>query len=219
MGTLGVAVRNLMTLLIVRISSKTAKGVSVNMRRPVWLTAAAIVLSAALLVTGCGSAQQPAPEPPPSQNEPQPSPPTPPTDNPTQPTSPETPPETPGGGEPEVPDLPGDKDALKNALKAETPITYTVVIADAPRDMDKTAYLDQMLAEQGYPGKNEILLVIFPADNYNIRFAMGALVFDRKISLQQMLEMVQNQYLARSRRGDPAGGLADLINAINEKAK
>lgn len=218
MGTLGVAVRNLMTLLIVRISSKTVKGVSLNMRRPVWLTAAAIVLSAALLVSGCGSAQQPAPDPPPTQTEPQPSPPPPPTDNPNPPTA-ETPPETPGGNEPEVPDLPGDKEALRTALKAETPITYTIVIADAPREMDKTAYLDQMLAEQGYPGKNEILLVIFPADNYNTRFAMGALVFDRKISLQQMLEMVQNQYLARSRRGDPAGGLADLINAINEKVK
>ncbi len=218
MGTLGVAVRNLMTLLIVRISSKTVKGVSLNMRRPVWLTAAAIVLSAALLVSGCGSAQQPAPEPPPTQTEPQPSPPPPPTDNPNPPTA-ETPPETPGGSEPEVPDLPGDKEALRTALKAETPITYTIVIADAPREMDKTAYLDQMLAEQGYPGKNEILLVIFPADNYNIRFAMGALVFDRKISLQQMLEMVQNQYLARSRRGDPAGGLADLIDAINQKVK
>lgn len=219
MGTLGIAVRNLMTLLIVRISSKTAKGVSVNMRRPVWLIAAVMILSTALLATGCGSAQQPAPEPPPTQTEPQPSPPAPPTDNPTPPSTPETPPATPGGSEPEVPDLPGDKEALRSALKAETPITYTIVIADAPREMDKTAYLDQMLAEQGYPGKNEILLVLFPADNYNIRFAMGALVFDRKISLQQMLEMVQSQYLTRSRRGDPAGGLADLINAINEKVK
>ncbi|MBY6278322.1 hypothetical protein, partial [Symbiobacterium thermophilum] len=111
-------------------------------------------------------------------------------------------------------------EALREALRVQSPITYTIVLAhDAPREMDKTAYLDQMLAEQGYPGKNEILLVLFPADNYNIRFAMGSLVFDRRITLQQMLELVQSQYLTRSRQGDPAGGLAALINAINERAK
>ena len=177
------------------------------------------LLIAALLVSGCGSAENPPPSPPP-QSEPQPTPGPPPSEDPTTPSSPDEPPEESTEPDPEVPDLPGDLEALKEALRVESPITYTIIIArDAPREMDKTDYLDQMLAEQGYPGKNEILLVLFPADNYNIRFAMGALVFDRKISLQQMLEMVQNQYLPRSRQGDPAGGLAALINAINERAK
>ena len=188
------------------------------MRRP-WLRAAALILSTALILSGCGSADNPPPSPPP-QTEPQPTP------NPTPPETPETPsqpadaPEDPAEPEPDVPALPGDTEALKEALRVQSPITYTIVLAhDAPREMDKTAYLDQMLAEQGYPGKNEILLVLFPADNYNIRFAMGSLVFDRRITLQQMLELVQSQYLTRSRQGDPAGGLAALINAINERAK
>ena len=189
------------------------------MRRPLWLPAVVIILGTALLVGGCLSAEQPAPEPPPTQTEPQPSPAPSPADEPNPPQTPENPSGENGESKTQVPDLPGDKDALRTALEAESPITYTIIIADAPREMDKTAYLDQMLAEQGYPRKNEILLVIFPADNHNIRFAMGALVFDRKISLQQMLEMVQNEYLPRSRRGDPAGGLAALINAINEKVQ
>mgnify|MGYP001317448339 CR=1 FL=1 len=188
------------------------------MRRP-WLIAAALVLGTALILGGCGSAGNPAPSPPP-QTEPQPAP------NPTPPEEPNTPsppadaPEEPAQAGPDAPDLPGDMEALKAALQIPSPITYTIIVAhDAPREMDKTAYLDQLLAEQGYPGKNEILLVLFPADNYNIRFAMGSLVFDRRITLQQMLELVQSQYLTRSRQGDPAGGLAALINAINERAK
>lgn len=189
------------------------------MRRPLWLRAAALILSAALLVAGCGAADKPPPSPPP-QSKPQPTPaPTPPGE-PTRPTDPVDPPEDPAQPDPAVPDLPGDIEALKEALRAQSPVTYTIVIAhDAPREMDKTAYLDQMLEAQGYPGNNEILLVLFPADNYNIRFAMGVLVFDRRITLQQMLELVQNQYLPLSRQGDPAGGLAALINAINAQVK
>jgi len=188
------------------------------MRRPLWLPAAAIILSFSLLVGGCGSTDQPTPDPP-AQSYPQPSPAPPPVETP--PNNPSAdPPEEPAEPGPEVPDLPGDTASLKEALKAETPVTYTIIVADdAPREMDKTLYLDQMLTERGYPKKNEILLVIFPQDNHNIRFALGALVFDRKISLESMLEMVQNQYLTRSRRGDPAGGLAALITAINEKVK
>jgi len=189
------------------------------MRRHLWLRAAALILATALLMSGCGTAQNPQPTPPP-QTEPQPAPAPTPSEEPKTPTSPADPPEAPAEPDPEVFDIPGDTEALKEALRVKSPVTYTIVIAhDAPREMDKTEYLDQMLAEQGYPGKNEILLVLFPADNYNIRFAMGALVFDRKITLQQMLELVQNQYLPRSRQGDPAGGLAALVSAINEQVK
>lgn len=215
-AVIGWSDRNLTANSAVKLTSKGAKGVSHDMRRRAWVRAAALALSAALILAGCGSGATPEPTPP-QQSEPQPTPKTP--QEPDTP-SPSDAPEKPEEPDLQIPELPGDMEALREALRAPSPITYTIVIAhDAPREMDKTAYLDQMLAEKGYPGKNEILLVLFPADNYNIRFAMGALVFDRKITLPQMLELVQTQYLTRSRQGDPAGGLAALINAINQQAR
>lgn len=188
-------------------------------RRLLWPLATALILSLALLAGGCGLGKPPETDPPPTTVEPTPTPTPEPGENPQGNEPGDTPTQPGNQPEPEVPSLPGDMPALREALKAETPVTYTIVVANAPREVDKTAYLDQILEERGYPGRNEVLLVIFPEDNYNIRFAMGALLFDQKISLQQMLDMVQNQYLTRARQGDPAGGLAALVDAINAKAK
>lgn len=104
-------------------------------------------------------------------------------------------------------------------MEAKSPITYSIVVANVPKGTDINRYLDQMLDDRGYPAMDEVLLVIFPNDNYNIRFAMGGMLFDKKISLQAMLEMVQNQYLTKARNGDPSRGLADLIIAINQQVE
>lgn len=123
-----------------------------------------------------------------------------------------------GAGEPsqEVPELPGNMADLRAAFGEPTPVTYTVVLAKAPRGTDMTKYLDRELDKRGYPASSEIVLVIFPENNHDVRFAMGALLFEKKISLQSMLETVRNQYLDKARSGDPAGGLADLIRTVNQ---
>lgn len=188
-------------------------------RQFLWRGATAMIFGFALLIGGCRSAGEP-PTDPPVQTVSTPGPELAPSPDPDPHLNqPKDPPAEPDGPEITVPDLPGDMASLRESLAAETSVGYTIVVADAPREVDKTVYLDQMLEERGYPGKNEVLLVIFPADNYNIRFAMGVWVFDRKISLQSMLKMVQEEYLTRSRQGDPAGGLAALINAINAQVK
>lgn len=121
--------------------------------------------------------------------------------------------------DPALPEIAGGMAALQAAYAEPSPLTYRIAIADAPQGADKTAYLDEMLGDKGYPGKNEVLLLVFPEDNYDIRFAMGALLFEKKVSVQSMLDMVRNQYLTKARQGDPAGGLADLIRAVNKQVK
>lgn len=118
-----------------------------------------------------------------------------------------------------APKLPGDMESLRTALAEPTPVTYSISVVHLPEGMEKDDYLDQLLEARGYPGSNEILLMIFPSDNYNIRFVLGSMLFEKKISLESMLRMVQTQYLPKSRAGDPAGGLADLIRAVNEQVR
>lgn len=119
-----------------------------------------------------------------------------------------------------LPELAGDMPGLQGALMEPSPLTYKIAVAEAPKGADKTAYLDQMLAAQkGYPGKNEILLLIFPQDNNDIRFAMGAFLFEKKVSVESMLQMVRSHYFPKARVGDPAGGLADLVRAVNQAVK
>lgn len=215
-----------------------------NRTRLTWAIALALALS--LLVAGCGSqTPPPADRPVPSQNQVPPGdepgktdpvtdPATEPATNPaTEPaTDPDTEPATDPAAEPatnpapqnesptaQAPKLPGDMESLQAALAEPTPVTYSISVVHLPEGMNKDDYLDQMLEAKGYPGSNEILLMVFPGDNYNIRFVLGSMLFEKKISLESMLRMVQSQYLGKSRAGDPAGGLADLIRAVNQQLR
>lgn len=176
------------------------------------------ILLTLMLLAGCGNAN-PATD----------------AKSPTVPKSEQAAPSAPGGGSSAstgqgggkssesapvaAPTLPGDVAALKAALGEQTPLHYKIVVADTPGGSDKTAYLDLMLGDKGYPGNNELLLVIFPNDNHDIRFAMGAFLFEKKVSVESMLAMVRSHYLPRASTGDPSGGLADLIRAINQQVK
>lgn len=116
--------------------------------------------------------------------------------------------------------MPGDMAALRAALGEGTALNYRIIVTDAPKGVDKTQYLDEMLAAKGwYPGKNELLLLVFPKDNFDIRFAMGALLFEKKVSVQAMLDLVRDNYFPKARTGDPATGLADLVRAVNQQVK
>ncbi|MFZ5815639.1 MAG: hypothetical protein ACOY93_10115 [Bacillota bacterium] len=177
------------------------------------LRAAALLVGLAMLITGCSSSRSTqAVEPVVTRETP--------TIAPAEKPSHSTPAAGSTAEEAsELPQLPGDMAALKAALAEASPITYRIEVANVPRGVDKTAHLDAMLGSQGYPGKNEVLLLIFPADNHDIRFAMGALLFEKKISVESMLGMVRQHYFTKVRSGDPAGGLADLIRAVNQAVK
>ncbi|MFZ5823635.1 MAG: TPM domain-containing protein [Bacillota bacterium] len=183
----------------------------------------ALVLGLAIFVTGCGTKQPAAGG-------------TSPTGGKGEQTAPATPGQqtgsNPAGGQsgsnqppsttptaPALPKVAGDMAALEAAYAQPSPLTYKIAIADAPKGADKTAYLDEMLGDKGYPDKNQVLLLIFPEDNNDIRFAMGALLFEKKVSVESMLNMVRTHYLPKARQGDPAGGLADLIRAVNQQVK
>lgn len=187
------------------------------MRHPRITWAVACLLGLFMLIlAGCGGSGKPAPGTPtpgPGQTSPAGGDPTGGSDkNPNN--GPEQMPE------PKIPNLQGDMDALRAALGEPTEVTYSIILAnDAPQGSDRTQYLDGWLDEKGYPEKTEVLLFIFPHDNHDIRFAMGSLLFEKKVSLGSMLSLVRTEYLTKAQKHDPAGGLADLIRAINEQIK
>lgn len=186
------------------------------MKRYGIMWAVTMVLGLAMLLTACGQGAQPLSgesRPPVPQSEPA-APDTSGGSRTSAPTANQEPAPT-----QELPQIAGDMAALKAALGESTPIRYRIAAATAPRGADKTAYLEEMLGEKGYPGKNEVLLLVFPQDHYDIRFAMGALLFEKKLSVQSMLDLVRSHYFPKARAGDPAGGLADLIRAVNSQVK
>ncbi|MFZ5824867.1 MAG: hypothetical protein ACOY94_11105 [Bacillota bacterium] len=110
--------------------------------------------------------------------------------------------------------LTGSEAELQAALRENSSVTYKILVVDED-PTDRTAYLDQVLDEWGWPAANELLLVIFPKANYDIRFAMGANFRQSDLTVGEMLHLVRTQYLGRSQQGDAAGGLAALIRTVN----
>jgi len=113
--------------------------------------------------------------------------------------------------------LPGDQAALKAALGAVSGVKYEIITVDTAGGKDKNDYLDAALAPKGWPEKSMLVLMIFTGENHDIRFAMGADFNQKKVSVDEMLVLVRNQYLTKAKDGNAAGGLADLIQAVNQR--
>jgi uncharacterized membrane protein YgcG len=113
--------------------------------------------------------------------------------------------------------LPGDAKALEAALQAGGPVQYKILVIDSSDGEDKTDYLDRVAEKWGLPAADTLYLVLYAKENYDIRFYMGANFRSGNVSVDEMLGMVRNLYLAKSQKGDTAGGLADLINAVNQR--
>lgn len=185
------------------------------MRQTKIIQAVALLLGLAIMLTGCGASDKTASR----TTEPS-------ATTPAKPvgaavTQPNTPP---AAGQPtapatELPAIAGDLSVLQAALGEATSIRFTIHLAVTPQGADKNAYLDAMLGEKGYPAKNELVLVVFPQDNNDIRFAMGSLFFEKKVSVEAMVDLVRSHYLPKARTGDAAGGLADLIRAVSQRLK
>lgn len=114
-------------------------------------------------------------------------------------------------------DLPGDALALDQALQADGPVKYKVLVVDSTNGEDKTAYLDRVASEWEQPAANSLLLVVFTQDNYDIRFYLGATFREHGVTVDDMLQLVRGTYLPKARQQDAAGGLTALIGAVNER--
>lgn len=113
--------------------------------------------------------------------------------------------------------LPGAAAALQEALQAAAPVRYRVLVIDATDGMDRTAYLDRVLAEWGWPAADTLLLVVFRQANYDIRFAMGANFRQAGVTVDEMVQYVRTVYQPAVYKGDPAYALAALVGAVNQR--
>jgi uncharacterized membrane protein YgcG len=114
--------------------------------------------------------------------------------------------------------LPGDVKGLEAALAADGPVQYKVLVIDSTDGEDLTAYLDRVAAEWQQPAQDTLLLVIYTQENYNLRFYMGPGFRAKGVTVDEMLSLVRAQYFAtKSAKGDVAGGLVNLIGAVNQR--
>lgn len=113
--------------------------------------------------------------------------------------------------------LPGDVKALEAALAASGPVKYKVLVVDATEGEDLTAYLDRVAAEWQQPAQDTLLLVLFTQENYDLRFFMGPGFRAKGVTVEEMLSLVRSHYFATKNKGDVAGGLINLIGAVNER--
>lgn len=110
----------------------------------------------------------------------------------------------------------GNEGALAQVLAEPSAVTYRLNVQPGNVTRDKTEILDEILAQKQLPGQNDLVLVVFTGDG-DIRFAMGALFTQKKVTVDEMLQLVRSHYLIESRKGDQAQGLANLIRAVNQR--
>lgn len=108
--------------------------------------------------------------------------------------------------------IPGDAAALEQALSNPSPLSYSIEIV-SELVVDPAKYLDERLTK-GAPGANELLLLLFKENGWNLYFGLGPM--DPPLSPDQVFAQVRAHYQTKARAGDPAGGLAELINALGQ---
>lgn len=113
--------------------------------------------------------------------------------------------------------LPGDTKALDEALKAQGPVTYKILLVDTVGEEDPTAYLDRVAEKWGVPAADTLYLVIYTQQNYNLRFYMGANFRTKGVTVDEMLKITRETYFAQNRQGKATEGLVELINAVNKR--
>ncbi|MDF2630131.1 MAG: hypothetical protein K0R39_3962 [Symbiobacteriaceae bacterium] len=113
--------------------------------------------------------------------------------------------------------IPGDQAALQAALAEKSAVRYEIVVADDTGGRDQDAYLDWLTAQKKWPEASSLVLVVYAKENYDLRFAMGATFFEKKVTVDEMLTLMRSSYFPKGSKGDPAGGLAELIRAVNQR--
>lgn len=111
----------------------------------------------------------------------------------------------------------GQVDAARAALAEPSAVRYKILVVTDSLPEDRTAYLDRVLEQWGWPEPNELLLLIFAEGNYDIRFAMGADFTAQGVQVEEMLGLVRNTYLAELHKSDPSRALAAFVRAVNQR--
>lgn len=111
----------------------------------------------------------------------------------------------------------GDMKALEKTLNESAPIRYRILVVNETEGEDPSAYLERVAAQWGEPKADSLLLVLFANDNWNLRFYMGSKLSAAGVTVDEMLALVRDHYFPRSRKGDPSGGLTDLVRAVNAR--
>lgn len=110
-------------------------------------------------------------------------------------------------------ELPGNAAALKAILARQSAVSFQVITVSEPV-LNRDTYLDSLLAQRKWPEPSMFVVVVFQQDGFDLRFAMGADFSQRQVAVNEVLDMARSLYFPKARAGDPAGGLADLLQAI-----
>ncbi|HYF96084.1 MAG TPA: hypothetical protein VD969_28055 [Symbiobacteriaceae bacterium] len=111
----------------------------------------------------------------------------------------------------------GNVGEARAALAEPSAIRYKILVVTDSLPEDRTAYLDRVLAQWGWPDADQLLLVLFAEGNYDIRFAMGSDFGQQGVRVDEMLGYVRNVYLPELRKGDPGTALAAFVRAVNRR--
>ncbi|HYF79155.1 MAG TPA: hypothetical protein VD973_18665 [Symbiobacteriaceae bacterium] len=111
----------------------------------------------------------------------------------------------------------GAVDEAKAALAEPSAVKYKILVVTDSLPEDRTAYLDRVLEQWGWPEPDELLLLLFTEGNYDIRFAMGADFTGQGVTVEEMLGFVRNTYLAELRKSDPSKALAAFVRTVNQR--
>ena len=111
----------------------------------------------------------------------------------------------------------GDVNDAKAALAEPSAVRYKVLIVTDSLPEDRTAYLDRVLEQWGWPAADQLLLVLFAQGNYDVRFAMGSDFWQQGLKVEEMLGYIHDIYVPELRRSDPGKALAALVRVVNKR--
>lgn len=113
--------------------------------------------------------------------------------------------------------LTGDVAALERRLAQTGVVRYRILVVDDAGGGDKTDYVDELAVKWNEPKPDTLLLVVFAREGFDIRFYMGNEFHTKGIKVADMLGWIRGEYFPRSSKGDAAGGLIALIQAVDQR--
>lgn len=113
--------------------------------------------------------------------------------------------------------LTGDVAALERRLAQAGVVRYRILVVDDAGGEDKTDYVDELAGKWNEPKADTLLLVVFAREGFDIRFYMGNEFHTKGIKVADMLGWIRGEYFPRSSKGDAAGGLIALIQAVDQR--
>lgn len=113
--------------------------------------------------------------------------------------------------------LTGDVAALEQKLAQAGPVRYRILVVDDANGSDKNDYVGLLATKWNEPRADTLLLVIFAREGFDIRFYMGTNFHTKGVTVADLLGMIRGQYFPKTSKGDAAGGLIALIQAVDQR--